>query len=74
MASKQLFHPKNGSRCAFCKRWNGDANIVFKNPQMGFEFTTGVYGKCMKKGGNMVSTTGHNCRDYEPSPEASRLL
>jgi hypothetical protein len=41
---------------------------------MGFEFTTGVYGKCMKKGGNMVSTTGHNCRDYEPSPEASRLL
>lgn len=69
-----LFHPKNGKRCAFCKRWNGDANLVFKNSQMGYQFTTGVYGKCMKNGGNQASTNGVNCRDYEPSTEANRLL
>ena len=69
-----LFHPKNGKRCALCKRWGGDANLVFKTPQTGYQFTTGVYGKCMKNGSNQVSTNGVNCRDYEPSVEANKLL
>lgn len=34
-----LFHPKNGKKCAFCKRWNGDANLVFKSPTTGFQYT-----------------------------------
>lgn len=70
----QLFHPKNGKRCAFCKRWDGNANPVFKNPQTGFQFTTGVSGKCMKNGSRQASTNGNGCRDYEPSVEASKLL
>lgn len=70
----QLFHPKKGKRCAFCKRWNGDANLVFKSPQTGFQFTTGVFGKCMKYGGTKVSTNGDGCKDYAPSVEADRLL
>lgn len=70
----QLFHPKNGKRCAFCKRWSGNANLTFKNSQTGYQFTTGEYGKCMKNGSNQVSTNGNGCHDYEPGIDAGRLL
>lgn len=70
----QLFHPKNGKRCAFCKRWTGDARLIFKSPQVGYQFTTGVFGKCMKNGSTQTSTSGNGCKDYEPGVEASRLL
>jgi hypothetical protein len=69
-----LFHPKNGKRCMLCKRWGGDAALVFKSPQTGYEYSTGIFGKCMKNGSNQASTNGNSCRDYEPSYEASRLL
>lgn len=69
-----LFHPKNGKRCALCKRWDGNANLIFKSPTTGFQFTTGVFGKCMATNSNQVSTGGTSCRHYEPSVDASRLL
>jgi len=72
--SRGLFHPKNGKKCAFCKRWNGNANFIFKNAQVGYEYEIGVFGKCMKNGSNQPSTGGVNCRDYEPSVEANKLL
>ena len=71
---KNIAHPKKTQKCAFCKRWNGDAGLEFKNPAMGFQFTTGVFGKCMASNSNQVSTNGSGCSNYEPSVEASRLL
>ena len=72
--AKQIAHPKRTKYCAFCKRWNGNADLEFKSPTTGFQFTTGVYGKCMATNSNQPSTAGSNCRNYEPSVEASRLL
>ena len=69
----QNYHPKRNQICAFCKRWNGDANLIFKHPH-GFQVTTGVVGKCMVTNNNRQSTHGVGCRDYEPSADASKLL
>ena len=73
---KTLAHPKSGKKCAFCKRWAGDANLEFRSPSAGYMITTGVMGKCMASasGLNMASTAGTACNKYEPSVEASRLL
>ena len=68
------YHPKRGPKCAFCKRWDGDAKLTFKSPVVGFQYTTGVYGKCMATNSNQASTNGAGCKKYEPSVEASRLL
>ena len=67
-------HPKKGSKCAFCKRWDGDAKLTFKTPIVGFQFRTGVFGKCFATNSNQASTNGAGCKHYEPSVEASRLL
>lgn len=67
-------HPKTGQKCVFCKYWNGDANLVFKNKIVGFEFQNGEYGKCMANGSNQPCTAGVSCRSYEISYEASRAL
>ena len=74
--SKGYYHPKKQPRgqCAFCKRWNGDAEVAFKNPQAGFEFKLGKFGTCMVFGSTQPSTGGSGCKSYEPSVEASRLL
>jgi hypothetical protein len=69
-----LYHPKNGPKCAFCKRWTGDADLVFKHPTTGFEFSAGVFGKCMATNSTQPSTGGSSCKKYEPSVEASRIL
>ena len=73
---KLTAHPKKGKKCAFCKRWDGNADLEFKGPSTGFLITTGVTGKCMasSSGLNMASTAGATCSKYEPSVEASRLL
>ena len=71
---KAIAHPKKMQYCAFCKRWNGDAELVFKSPTAGFQYTTGVFGKCMATNSNRPSTSGQGCKSYEPSVEASRLL
>ena len=68
-----LAHPKNYKRCLFCSKWTGDAGLVFKNPQVGYEYKTGVYGKCMQNNSSQPCTGGVGCRDYSPSYEASRL-
>jgi hypothetical protein len=74
LMATQVLHPKNGKRCAFCKRWNGNANLTFKNPQAGFEYMLGVYGKCMANNSNQPSSGGTSCPKYEPNVEAYRLL
>ena len=69
-----VFHPKRVQRCAFCKRWDGDAKLTFKNPQQGFQFEAAM-GKCMASNGNKKpSHEGQSCQHYEPSVEVSRIL
>ena len=69
----QNYHPKRNPICAFCKRWDGDANLVFKSPAMGFQVTTSVQAKCMALN-TMTASHRTGCKQYEPSVEASRLL
>jgi hypothetical protein len=71
---KETAHPKRVQKCAFCKRWNGNAELEFRSSSTGFQFTSGVYGKCMANNSNQVSTAGAGCKKYEHSVEASRLL
>jgi len=71
---KQTALPKNYKRCVFCKSWNGNADLVFRNPQLGYQFTSDVRGKCMKNGSTQAASGGSNCRSYEPSYEASKSL
>lgn len=71
--AKQVAHPKRMKYCVFCKRWNGNADLEFKSPTTGFQFTTGVYGKCMATNATKHSN-GYDCKHYEPSVEANRLL
>ena len=73
--ARLLYHPKKGSKCAFCKRWNGDANLVFKSPHTGFEYDgAGTFGICMITNGSKPSSGGAGCKHYEPSVEANRVL
>ena len=67
-------HPKKLQRCAFCKKWTGDANLVFKNPISGFQFEGDSKGKCMVDNSTKSSVLGGGCKHYEPSVDASRLL
>lgn len=71
---KNFAHPKKTKKCVLCKRWNGDADLVFKDQHQGFQFTSGVYGKCVINGASKPSTAGTGCKDYAPSVEAERLL
>ena len=69
-----LFHPKNGNRCALCKRWIGKANVQFQSAHTGFKFDINVMGKCAANNSNQYSSAGHHCKNYSPSVEADRLL
>lgn len=71
---KATAHPKKVQLCAFCKRWDGDANLKFKSPLVGFEYTTGVFGRCMVHNGLRPSTSSVRCPHYTPSVEAEKLL
>ena len=65
--------PKNGAKCVFCKFWTGDAKLVPVSKQRGYQFESGVMGKCLQGNSNQPSTGGVNCRKYMQSPEASKL-
>ena len=67
-------HPKNYKRCVFCKKWGGNANLVFKSPQVGYEYKASVFGKCMQNNSTQPATGGLGCRTYAPSYEAEKLL
>ena len=67
-------HPKNTKKCAFCRKWDGDANLVFKSPQVGFQYDLGKYAKCMKNGSTQPSGGGTVCNYYEPLEKVKALL
>ena len=65
-------NPQNTKRCAYCKRWTGDADLVLKPHTI--QFTAGEYGKCLQTNSNQASTNGGNCKYYAPSIEADKYL
>lgn len=63
--AKMTANPKTHKFCAFCRRWSGDADLNFKNKNVGFEFTRGVNAKCMATNNTKYSeNNAHSCRDY----------
>lgn len=71
--SRVHLHPKHYKNCVFCEYWNGNADLVFKTPAMGYEFENSVVGKCMKTGWQRRSGQ-QGCPKYTPSREAEKLL
>jgi hypothetical protein len=67
-----ISHPKKSKKCAFCKRWDGDANLKFKASTTGFEYTLGVRGKCMLK--NNIQISSNSCSKFEPSAKVEGLM
>ena len=68
-----IAHPKKAKHCAFCKRWNGNAGLIFMSSTQGYKFDPSINGKCMASNQNRRSGIS-GCKDYEPSVEAGRLL
>ena len=66
--------PKNYKKCALCKRWEGDAGLIYDTGSKTFKFDTGVRAKCAANGSMRESTNGDSCKDFAPSVEASRAL
>ena len=71
---KSTVNPKREKRCAVCKRWIGNAELEFKSPTIGFQYTTCVSGKFVVNNSRCASNDGSVCKKYEPSVEASKLL
>jgi hypothetical protein len=64
-------------KCAFCKRWSGDAQLTNQGLNNGFvRFEISAKGRCMARGSHVHkgAVDGANCRDYEISPEANRFI
>jgi len=70
------FNPKNAKRCAYCKRFTGDAQLRRGNNNGTVWFKEGVKGKCTRQVRPMeaVSGGGSNCQDYAISVEADRFV
>jgi len=76
MASVMIDDPTR-PRCAFCKRWLGNANLTNRGVVKGrIKFESSAKGMCTAKGNHIQKTAGSgtNCRDYVISPEADRFI
>jgi len=68
-------NPKAIKYCAFCHYWMGNANLKFENMHLGFSFDRGVSVQCPKvKAVRASDVSANQCKFYEPSIEARRLL
>ena len=69
-------NPKS-AKCAFCKRWDGDAGLTNQGVAKGFiRFDDSARGICLA---NQAKNTrraneGSGCKDYVIGPEADRLI
>jgi len=73
MAATVTGDPIKQPKCAFCKRWKGDANLTNKGvPKGKVKFESSAKGICTANGNHIPKTAinGANCRDYEISTEA----
>jgi len=65
------------SKCAFCKRWTGDANLTNQGIGRGLiRFEISARGTCTASGNHIQKSAvdGSGCRNYEISPEANRYV
>ena len=71
-----MFDPRKVKRCAYCKRWEGDAQLRKGNTNGTVAFKDGVYGKCLKNQHPVqaASNGGNTCKDYAISVEADRFI
>lgn len=67
-------HPKRNKYCAYCNYWLGDAKLKFVSNGMGFEFDQRAKGKCIKANGSPRDAGSGCTANYEPSPDAKKLL
>jgi len=67
----------NSSKCAFCIRWDGDAQLTNQGTGKGFiRFNDTARGNCVAKQNQIMkrANEGSGCKDYRISPEASRYI
>ena len=66
----------NVKRCAFCKKFVGDAQLKRGSSNGMVWFKEGVKGKCTRQARSMeaVSGGGSNCQDFAISVDADRLI
>ena len=71
-----MFDPRKVKRCAYCKRFEGDAQLRKGNTNGTVAFKDGVYGKCLRRQHptQAASNGGSNCQDYAISVEAERFI
>ena len=61
-------------RCAFCVRWEGDAQLT-GGPTITkgmVKFNTGAKGKCVKRGQQIEASQGAGCNDFEMDPKVRK--
>jgi len=64
-------------KCAFCKRWSGDAKVTNQGISNGLlRFEVSARGNCMARSAHVAKNAGDgaSCKDYVISPEASRFI
>jgi len=71
-----MFDPRKVKRCAFCKRFEGDAQLRKGNVNGTVWFKEGVKGKCTRQARPMDASSqgGANCQDYAISVEADKFV
>jgi len=64
-------------KCAFCNKWQGDAQITNQGVAKGLvRYNSTARGTCLAGQGRntRIANEGSNCRDYDMSIEASRYI
>ena len=64
-------------KCAFCKRWNGDAQLTNQGVAKGFiKFNDSARGICLANQARATrrANEGSGCKDYAISVEADRFV
>ena len=64
-------------KCAFCKRWDGDAQLTNQGVAKGLvRFNSNARGICLSGQGRntRIANQGDNCNDYAISPGVDRFV
>ncbi len=64
--------PRRSKTCVFCEYWTGDADLVFVNSTVGYEYEALAVGKCMRD--NQKRYTHSGCTKFEPNVAARKVM
>jgi len=67
-------YPSKDKRCAFCIKWDGDAQLqggpgVTKGM---VKFNTGAKGMCIKRNARVEAVQGAACNDFVKNPQVEK--